>query len=167
MFIGIRNTLYVRFYLVILTWMLGLLSGFYFVRVTSLASLVYSFFNMRISILGLLILLVFPLLLSYIISTINHFRFILPIIFLKAFSFMYCYGCISFAYGSAGWLVAGMVLLSDGFLVICLIQFWFHLAFNQVYSLRRFLASYVVPLLLIGCFDYYVVSPYVRILLNY
>lgn len=166
-FLGIRKTLYTRSFLTTLTWISGLLAGVYLIYETSFASLMCSVLFSRISIIGLFVSLVLPLLLSYILLRCFHFYCILPIVFLKAFSFMCCYGSIMIAFGNAGWLVAGMLLFSDCFLVVLLLLLWLRVASGRSCSPRFFTMSYILVSLVIGCFDYLVVSPFASILLNY
>lgn len=164
--LGIRNTLHIRALLLASTWISGLLAGVYILRETSFSSMMYSVSFDRISIVGLLISLVFPLLLSYILLRCFHFYHILPLVFLKAFSFMCCYGSITMAFNNAGWLVSGMLLFSDYFLVILLLYLWFQASSEKCCSPQVSIISYILASITFGCFDYFVVSPYVLMLLN-
>lgn len=163
---GIRKTLRFRLFALATTWILGLLTSVYLLFKTSFASLMYSVASDRVSIIGLLVSLVFPILFSYILLRCFHFYYILPIVFVKAFTFMCCYGWIMIAYRNAGWLICGLLLFSDGFLVVFLLQLWLHSASGQLYSSRLFARSYILALLVIGCIDYFAVSPYVSMLLK-
>ena len=163
---GIRKTFCFGPFVLAITWILGLLASVYLLFKTSFTSLMCSVLFTRISIIGLFVSLVLPLLLSYILLRCLHFYCILPFVFFKAFSFMCSYGSVMIAFGNAGWLVSGMLLFSDSFLVVLLLQLWLHTASGQLYSPLIFARSYVLALLVIGCFDYFAVSPYVSILLN-
>ena len=163
---GIRKTLCIRAIIIAISWVLGLLAGVYLLYKTSFASLMCSVILNRISIVGLLFSLVLPIFLSYILLRYFRFSCILPLVFLKAFSFMCCYGSIMITHRNAGWLVSGMLLFSDCFLVVLLLFLWFRVASEHMCSLQTVTTSYVLILLPIGCFDYFVVSPFVSILLN-
>ena len=165
-FSGIRKTLFSRPFIVALTWISGLLTGVLLIHKTSVASLMCSVHFTRISIVGFCGSLVLPFLLSYILFSYFHFYYILPLVFLKAFSFMYCYSNIMISFGNAGWLVVGILLLSDCYLVVSLLHLWLNAAFGQLCSHWGFAASYILPSLVVGCFDYFIVSTYVSILFN-
>ncbi len=164
---GIRKTLPVRTISVAVVWILGLLVGVLFVRQAAFASLMCSVLFLRISIVGLVVSLAIPLALTYILLRFFYFYSILPLIFLKAFSFACCYSGIMIAFGNAGWLVSGMVLFSDFFLVVLLLLQWFNAAAGKRYGPHRYFIVYCLVPIIVVCFDYLVVSPYVEMLLNY
>lgn len=164
---GIRKTLSLKVVLIAVLWLLGLLAGAYFLGQTSLASLMCSVLFLRISIFGLFLSLALPLILSYILYRFFHFYFILPIVFLKAFSFICCYGSLMIVYRNAGWLVSGMILFSDFSFVVLLLLYWYNAATGRSYSARIAFAVYFLIPIVVGCIDYYIVSPYAAMLLNY
>lgn len=163
----IRKTFSTKVFLVATFWLLGLVAGVCFINWTSFSSLMYSVHYPRISILGLIISLAIPFVISYILLRFLNFYFILPIIFIKAFSFIFGYGAIMIAYGNAGWLVSGMLLFSDFSVVVLLLFIWYSSATGQCCNPRKRVILYILIPTLIGCYDYFVVSPYVAMLLNY
>lgn len=163
---GIRNILPVAVLLVVFVWLLGLGTGICFLNATSFASLMCSVFLNRISIVGLLSSLVIPILFSYILTRCCNLYFILPIVFLKAFTFMCCFGSVIFAFNNAGWLITGMLLFSDFFLVISLLFVWVRFALGKRYPPVGLIVLHIAILLTIGCFDYFAVSPFAMTLLN-
>ena len=164
---GIRKTLHTKAIFVASSWLFGLLASAYFVHQTTFASLMCSVLFLRISIFGLLTSLAIPLFLTYILLRFFSFYYVLPLVFLKAFSFMCCYFGITSAFGNAGWLVSGMVLFSDFFLVTLLLLQWFNAATGKMYSPEKYLVVYCILPIIVVCFDYLVVSPYAAMLLNY
>ena len=120
----------------------------------------------RVSIIGFLISLAFPILLSYILMRCFNSYWILPIVFLKALIFMCCFGSIVIIYRNAGWLASGMLLFSDFFLVVLLLYFWFRALSEKGFVAVSTILLYVLASFLIGCFDYFFVSPYVTMLFN-
>lgn len=163
---GIRNTFTSRSMFIAVTWISGLLAGTYFLDQTPFSSLMCSSLFDRISIMGLSLSLALPLFLSFILLRFLHFYCILPVVFLKAFSFVCCYGSFMIAYGNAGWLISGMMLFSDFFIVFLLLLQWFNAAMGKTYNNGpRFLVYFIAPTV-IGCFDFFVVSPFAAMLLN-
>lgn len=164
---SIRKTFPVKTVFVAFTWLLGLLAGAFLLNQTSFTSLMRSVLFLRMSIVGLFVSLAIPLLLSYILLRFLHFYFVLPFIFLKAFSFFSCYGGVMLTFGNAGWLVCGMILFSDFFLVVLLLLQWFDAATGKRHRPYVYFVVYFLIPTIIGCYDYFVVSPYAAMLLNY
>lgn len=164
---GIRKTLSFKVISIAIAWIAGLFAGCFLLTQTPFASLMCSVLFLRISIFGLFISLAFPLLLSYILLRFFRFSCILPFAFVKAFSFICSFGGIMIAFGNAGWLVSWMILFSDFFLVVILLFQWFSAATGKRYKTYLCIVVYCLIPILIGCFDYFVVSPYAAMLLNY
>ena len=163
MFQGIRNTVSVKIAFVVISWLLGLLFGTVFLDRTSFLSLMSSVYFPRTSIVGFIISMSIPLFISYILLRCFDFYYLVPLIILKAFTFMCIYGAISITYGNAGWLVSGLLLFSDFSLIFLLIYQWLVWASGKRCSSA--FTSFI--LLIIGCFDLFIVSPYAAVLLNY
>ena len=153
--------------LVALAWILGLLSGAYILERSSFVSVLCSAHFPKASIAYCILSLIFPLLLSYILSNYSHFYCLLSVVFLKALSFMCCYGGLMLIFGNAGWLVSGIIFISDFVLVFMLLVQWFNNAVGIKYNIGKSLILNVFLPILIGCYDYYVVSPFVAMLLHY
>ena len=166
-FFGIRNTLRIKVLSIAVAWTCGLLLGAYFIRQTALFSVMCSARFCRISIVGLLLSLALPILLSCILLRFLRFHFILPLVMLKACSFFSSYAGLMIAYGNAGWLVSSMLLFSDFFLVVILLLLWFNAAVGKRFKPFFCFIVYGVLPMVVGCFDYFVVSPYVAMLLDY
>lgn len=165
--VSIRNSFSVRAARLTVFWLLGLLTGAFVLSQTSIASLMCSVSFPRISIIGLFAAQVIPFLISYVLLRFLPFNFILLFAFFKAFSFICCYGAFMIHYGDAGWLISGMVLFSDFFLVVLLLFDWFNFAAGEKYWLRSGSFFHILFLTLIGLFDYIVVSPFSAMLLHY
>lgn len=164
---GIRKTLPIKVLSVAITWVTGLLAGFIFLHQTTFISLMCSVHFLRTSIIGLLFSLAIPLLLTYILLRFFNFYCILPLIFLKAFSFICTYSGLMITFGNAGWLICGMILFSDFILVVLLLLQWFHAAIGKkCRPLEEIIVYCLIPIFTV-CLDYLVVSPYVAMLLNY
>ena len=70
-------------------------------------------------------------------------------------------------FGNAGWLVSGIIFISDFVLVFLLLVQWFNNAVGIKYNIGKSLILNVFLPILIVCYDYYVVSPFVAMLLHY
>ena len=160
---GIRNTVTHRIISVVIAWLFGLILGACFLIRTSFTSLMCSVYFLRTSIVSLILSLSIPIFLSYILLRFFNYYYILPLVFVKGFVFCCIYGGVFLIYKNAGWLVSSMMLFSDFFLIIILMIHWFLAAIGKRCSL---LFSFLF-LLVIGCFDFFVVSPYLAMLLNY
>jgi len=165
--VSIRNTFSVKAALLAVFWLSGLLAGALLLSQTSISSLMCSGYYPRISIISLILALVIPFLISYILLRFLPFYFIFLFAFLKAFSFIYCYGAFMIHYGDAGWLISGMVLFSDFFLVVSLLMQWYNFATGKKCDLQSSMLVHFLSLTLIGLFDYIVVSPFLAMLLHY
>ena len=71
------------------------------------------------------------------------------------------------AFGNAGWLVSGMLMFSDFIVVFLLLTLWYNFALEKKHSTGFYIIVYIVIPVAFGCFDYYVLSPFVSILLKY
>lgn len=162
----LRNSVVLRICLIVISWILGSLSALLFIKL-SFISLMYPVFVERVSIVGMIASLILPIFLSYILLCRGYFYTILPVIFLKAFGYMYCYFCITYSFGSAGWLVRAFLLFSDTVAIILLLHFVYRFAAGDNTELLRSFRSAMIVLMLAGCLDYYIISPYIMMLINY
>ena len=145
-----------------LSWHFGLLCG---VLITDkcdpdLLSLMRSAVLSRVSIVGLLAVTFLPFLLSAFAVIFSSPWLMIPISFLKAFSFGYCASAVSTSFGSAGWLVRWLLLFSACCSVPVLYWFWLRHISGSQKSLWMDLVLCAVIVLLIGCLDYRVISPF-------
>lgn len=164
---GIRNIFKSKGFHLAFTWTLGLIAGYYVLDQTPLISLMRSSHFLRMSIVDLILSLAIPFLVSFILLRYFSFYSVLPFVFLKALSYFLCYGGITLIFGNAGWLLSGMLLFSDSIFVIMLLLIWFNAAIGKKPNLRRCIAAYIISSIAIVYLDYFVVSPYVAMLLNY
>lgn len=152
--------------LVSLTWILGLLLGSWFAfanwqgiaRMVAQAcvtphSVFFAFLN-NTALFGSVFLLY---------RYFGKFK-VLPIVLLKAFLLSICGIAISHVYGSAGWLVSGLLLFSDFGICFVLLLFSFRiLRSKKVLQMRDCSAYFGIALVMI-LFDHFVVSPFLRML---
>lgn len=162
-FFGRRNT---KITLIFIFWLAGLLSALLILRRTSLP-LMYPLRVERISIVGMIVSLILPFILSYILLNKGYFYLVLPIIFLKALGYMFCFCCISNNFGAAGWLVRLLLLFSDTIAVLLLLHSCYQYVTGNRNSLFRYFQIAILVLIICGCLDYYIISPFIMMLINY
>ena len=119
--------LVIRSYIFKLTvsWTLGLLLGTLFALGLdpSFLSLMRRFFTLPMSIVIRLILAVLPFLICTYALMLRRQEIVLAVLFCKAFSFSVLAVSVLLIFGSAGWLVFPMLLLSD--LLLMPVLCWF------------------------------------------
>lgn len=151
------------------SWTLGLSAGVYFAGTmqSSVFSLMRAAASSRVSIVGLIVLLIFPLLLSAFAVYLSAPICLLPVSFCRGAAFGFCSLGALYAFGSAGWLVRLMLLFSASAMTVPLFWFWIrHISGNKL-LLRRDLAVCSALAVVIGIIDYFLVSPYLVMLMNY
>ena len=154
---------------IILSWLLGLCLGYYFGVKTPLSviSLMRMSVSQRVSIVWLFFVLLIPLFLSFLALRFSLPQLFIPLAFFKAYSLSYCIFCVTYFFGSAGWLVRLLCFFSDSCCVVILILFWLS---HTVWRKRKCLYNLglcAAATILIGCIDYFIVSPFGTILFNY
>ncbi len=128
-------------------------------------SLMRSACETRVSILWLSILSILPL---FVVSVVVYYRLhylIFPICALRAFNFGYCVCGVYLSFGSAGWLVCGLLLFSS--LLSVPVLFWFccRCLCRTLSTGRGEFISCLVITLLITLVDYLWVSPFLHSLM--
>lgn len=127
-------------------------------------SLMHTVVRSSVSIVGLIAVLVFPLIISALAVFLSAPLVFLPLAFFKAFGYTVCSILIVSAFGSAGWLIRGLLLFSDTCMSIALLWFWFRNIEGKRLSSKKDLAVCAIFALLVGCIDYFVVSPFLGML---
>lgn len=147
-------------------WIGGLILGTYLLQFSSIVSLMRMVFFDRSSIVILLLTCCLPFLISFILHKLLGFYAILPFVFLKACAFICTVGGITLAYNDGGWLVSFLLLFSDWVLIVPLLWFWSRGAATLCAD-RRALTICLIVAVIVGCFDYFIVSPFVRMIFEF
>lgn len=114
------------------------------------------------SVMGLIGAMMFPMVLSALVLWLEQTWCLYLLAFAKAF-LLACTGAgIVMAYGSAGWLVRMLLMFSDCCAAPLLLLFW---ASQLMGDHHRWIGT-IPATLLVGCFDYYMVSPFLAALLS-
>lgn len=143
-------------------WFLGLVTGILF----SISASDSLFPTMRaavsgcVSISGLLSAMLLPLLFSAFAVYISQPLLLIPIAFLKALIFSFLGMSIMAAYGSAGWLVRFLLMFSDCMMLPFLWWYWLQAISCPRRAAVRNTALVFVIAVMIGSFDYCVISPF-------
>lgn len=163
---GLRKTENLHILLIILSWVLGSLSSVFILFQYSF-SLMCPLILDRVSIVAMIVSLISPIVLLYILLNWCNIFFVIPVIYLKAFLYMSCYFSITLSFGSAGWLVRSLVLISDSICVILILFLCYqYITRNSTVFYRSFKISILI-MFLIGSLDYYIISPFIMMLLNH
>lgn len=155
-----------RLFFLIAFWTTGVILGMLSSVFSDTSSLMLTVSLNRLSIVYHVLLLCVPLILSYILFRFFNFYLVLPIVFAKAFSYLCCGMHLRLAYDAAGWLLSALLLFTDGVVCCILLCFWCHQACNGK-GLKKWVLACIVLLIFIGCIDNYIVSPFVKLLLNF
>lgn len=120
----------------------------------------------QVSIVGLFLVLFFPLLI-----TILCFYFEKPIVFIvllviKGFFLGYFLYGMNAAFGDSGWLLRLLTAFSDSFMVFVLLWFGVRQTGSRTVSFRKDVVIAVSATLIIGILDYFLVSPFLGLLMN-
>lgn len=118
-----------------------------------------------VSIPGLLVASALPFLLSAYAVSISEPWLLLIISAYKAFGFSFCAFAVSLTFGQSGWLVRFLFLFSDHCLIPVLYLYWLrHISGERTFSFWEAVAVTAVAVL-IGCIDYYLISPFLATLI--
>lgn len=113
-----------------------------------------------------LVALGLPFLASYVVFQFLKPALVLPICFLKAFSYSY-FGCgILLQYGSAGWLIRLLLTFSDGLALLVLCWYWLRHIEGNRFLLHRDTAVCAGIVLVIGVVDIMYISPFLALVLQ-
>lgn len=150
-------------------WTIGLVCGLYFISssgdyVTGLFACVS---GSRQSVLGLLAVICVPLIISAISIYLPIPALVYVYAVIKAFSFGCCLCGIAITFGQSGWLVRLLLLFSDTCLVVMMLWLWCRMLYNNRFSVRKDLLFCIAASAVIGMIDYFLVSPYLAMLMNY
>ena len=150
-------------------WTVGLVCGLYFISSSGewVAELFSCVCGSRQSLLGLLAIICIPL----IVSAISIYLPVPVLIYIysviKAFSFGCCLCGVAITFRQSSWLVRLLLLFSDTGLVVLMLWLWCRILYKNRFSVRKDLVCCIVAFAVIGIIDYFFVSPYLAMLMNY
>ena len=148
-------------------WLLGLLSGSLvsLSAGTLLAPTMRSAVSGGMSIFGLLAALLLPLLFTAMAVFISQPALLFPVVFLKGFLFSFTGSGVLAAFGTSGWLIRVLLMFSDLLVLPLLWWVWIQVFSGERNTVLRCNALAFVIAVVIGCFDYTLVAPFLAGLL--
>lgn len=148
--------------LLIICWLAGLLIGFIYAKghCTELYFLMRIAVAQRVSIVGIVFSLSFPLIISAIAIHLDSPLVLSILAFLKAFCFGCCCCAVVAAFGSSGWFIRWLLLFSDSCIVVVLLWLWLKSFAGDEHTIHADVLISIVIAIIIGCVDYFVVSPF-------
>lgn len=150
-------------------WSLGLVCGLFFVSLLDdfLFELFYDASINRPLLLGILVVTILPIAVSAIAVYCSAPLLIYVLCILKAFCFSFGLCGVVAVFGYSGWLIRLLLLFSDSCMAILLFWLWYRvLSPNHKAVLRDLLICSAIAAI-IGMVDYFLVSPYLVVLMNY
>lgn len=150
-------------------WTLGLVCGLYFVSSTDslLLESIYMAASARPSFFGILVITLFPIAISAVsvYSSASVLIYLFCVLKAFCFSFVLC-GVIS-VFGYSGWLIRSLLLFSDSCMVVLLFWLWYRILLSKRNTVHRDLWIGTAIAAAVGTIDYFLVSPYLEILMHY
>lgn len=119
------------------------------------------------SMVNMFALLLFPLFVSAFFIWLSKPFLVILLVSVKAFLFGFSAMSVTFAFGDAGWLTRWLLLFSDSCSSVVLFWFWIRNVFGEKRIFKRDFVCCVALIIALGCFDYYIVSPFSVTLFNY
>lgn len=145
-------------------WIAGVLAGFYFADMHPFLLEFHSLSYGNTSLVVKLFILVLPLALSALSMKFLTPLLFIPLAFFDAFILAYSAYCVQFSFGGAGWLIRWLLLFSDSFIAVLLLLYWIRNIDGRYHGRKDFPLLLTVSCL-VGCIDYYVISPFLATLL--
>ena len=154
---------------IFLFWVFGLFFGWFFTDRLPLDLLITfrAILAFAPSLIARGVTLILPTILVFLAYRLSKPVLIFPIITIKAFCYSCCIAGFKAAWGSAGWLVSTLLMISDTASAVMLLWFCFHLsARKQKNALVHLFVSIFISVL-ITAFDLMIISPFCDIIFNY
>ena len=150
-------------------WFFGLLFGIILSCAAGdyIVSLMRLAVHCHVSIVGLAVITVFPLFLSAFVAYVSVLLLIFPVCFFEAFIQGFLLLPVYVAFGDAGWLVHLFCVFSDTCMTILLLWFWVRCFTGNNVSLKHDFIICFIAALMICFFDYFLVSPYLMMLMSF
>ncbi len=150
-------------------WSLGFICGLYVALSESdlLLPLIQNATITRQSIFGVIAVIFIPIAVSGISIYCSAPVIIYIYSIFKGFCFSFCLCCVATVYGHASWLVRILLLFTDSCSIVFLLWLWYRCLCLESHIVRKDLRFCTILLTAIGLVDYFFVSPYLVLLMNY
>ena len=150
-----------------LIYLLGLIAGLIYIVRYPYSSMMRLLAYPQMSIVIGFLISAIPFIVFYIFFRCSAFRFLLPLAFIKAFTFMYCFAGVSIAYADAGWLVRFLLLFTDFFSVPLFLWYAGRKFLNRIVRSDLDIWFCFAVILAVRYVDSYVISPFAMELLRF
>lgn len=142
-------------------WLVGMLVGFLFAfgNEASARLVMSPVIFSRSSYFGLISVLILPYIISAFVLLLSRPLWLVPIVFLRAFTFGFVYFIVSFAYQEAGWIARILIMFADSISVV--LWLWFILGHPTDKSSKMEITLLLFSLvsIVVGVIDYCFISP--------
>lgn len=148
-------------------WLVGLLSGTVvsLLADTLLSSTMHAAIHGSMSIFGLLAALLLPLCFTAFAVYISRPSLVFPLVLLKAFLFSFIGAGLLTSFGTAAWLLRCLLMFSDSLVLPILWWTWLQCFSEDRCTVLRCCAVSAIFVIVIGCFDFALVAPFLARLL--
>lgn len=152
-----------------LLWLLSICIGIFIAHhlFDDFYSLMHTAASTRVSIVGVLLILLFPVISSAVAVSFSSSKLIYLICTLKGICHGFGLYTILAVFGYGGWLIRFGIMFSECMMLIPLFYFWIRLIDGTAPSLRKDTIICCLIAILVGVFDYFVVSPYIIALMRH
>ena len=144
------------------TWGTGLFLGWYMAEQIPLDTL--SLMRMlgveHVSIVSVLAVQLLPFFICVLLFQHVSPYFVLPVVLMEAVQYSYCGCLLSFIYGSASWLVVGLILFTSTLSAPLFLWFCLRRPKYKRSAERTFVHAIALSVVVLGVIDYFAVSPY-------
>ena len=153
--------------LLALFWTVGLLLGSFtsLSADTLLVPTMHTALHSGMSISGLLAALLLPLLITAFAVYIRQPLLLFPVAFVKAFLYSFTGTGLLTAFGSSAWLIRILLMFADSLSLPLLFWVWLRVLSDDQTMALRSIAITAALALMIGCFDYAFVAPFLASLI--
>ena len=149
------------------SWVLGMICGFFAASSAgkALTDLVVVSTAQQMSLIGCLSVSVLPILFAAFAVSFSEPWLLLFLSTFKAFSFSFCAWGVCLAFGQCGWLVLFLFLFSDFLLIPLQFFYWLrHIRGDRIPPICE-LPIFLGISILVSCFDYCVIAPFLASLM--
>ena len=144
------------------TWGVGLLLGWYMTEQIPLEtlSLMRVLSVEHVSIVSVLAVQLLPFFICVLLFQHVPPYFVLPVVLTESIQFSYCGCLLTLIYGSASWLVVGLILFTSTLSAPLFLWFCLRRPKYKRSSDRMFVYGTAIALAVLGVVDYFAVSPF-------
>ena len=151
-----------------ITFAFGLCFGIYLAAESEaiLRQALLGIISVSLSLSGAIFAFILPFLLSVACIAFSLPAMVIPVCFVKAVVFGFCSCGTLLVFGSSGWLIRFFLLFTDSCTLLPMLWFWLRHIDGSKLSLKRDIVICFSLFVLLCAFDYFIISPYLMMLMN-